>query len=118
MKRKNKLIAGFLIMGAVFITAFSSCAKSNGKVTFWTQDTDGVGYVTVTANGTTANITVDKTSTPTCDATGCATFSLAPGNYTYTAQETTAGTNGTVDAWSSTSFTITENGCLTVRLYD
>ena len=117
MKTKNLVIAAFMIMGVILISTFSSCTKPNGTVTFWTNTADGVGFVTVTINGTNTNITSDYSSTPSCSANGTATFSLAEGTYNYTAAETTTGTNGTMDTWSG-SVTVTSNGCLTMNLYD
>lgn len=117
MKTKNRLVTALLIFGAIGMTTISSCTKPNGTATFWTLDTEGVGYVTVTISGVSKDITVDKTSTPACDASGCASFSLSEGTHSYSAVETTTGTNGLLDTWSG-SVTITSEGCNTIRLDD
>jgi hypothetical protein len=87
-----------------------SCINK-GKITFWQIDNSGYGYVDVTVNGTTAVITSEYTNVPTCDASGCANFTLCPGNYAYTAAEQFPGTA----TWSGI-VNVSENGCLTVWL--
>ncbi|MEY4876674.1 MAG: hypothetical protein RL708_1823 [Bacteroidota bacterium] len=84
-----------------------------GKVTFWNDVISGLGIVVVVmADGTSGNITLDKSSTPSCGASGCFTYEAKPGTYTYSAAEASPGTG----TWSGT-VTIASNGCTTVRLY-
>ena len=110
---KTKITTLIMIVVATGILVLSSCAKKDGKVIFW-QSTTGTQYLvtTVTLNGATGSITVNKSSTPSCGDSGCANFTLQPGTYTYSATEASPGTA----TWSG-SVTITEDGCLAFQLY-
>jgi hypothetical protein len=83
----------------------------NGKAIFWTHEDDGLPIigVVITDNGTSGNITVDNAAEPDCDASGCFTFTAAPGTYSYTASD------GGGLTWNG-SITITSNGCTHKRL--
>lgn len=60
--------------------------SSTGNATFWTQSDLGCGSIAVTLNGSTQSITgYYSTGTPSCGATYCANYTLAPGTYSYTA---------------------------------
>ena len=103
---------------ATAINYNSAAEKDNGtciykgKVTFWTKTGDGFGLITVTmGDGTTGTIANDFSTAPACDQIGTLAYTNVPGNYTYTAEETTLGSN----TWSG-SVTITSGGCLAVRL--
>jgi len=83
----------------------------NGKAVFWKDETDGLGAILVVMeDGTSGNITLDYTSTPDCDASGCFTFTAAPGTYDYVATEPSIGMT-----WNNT-ITITSKGCTTRKL--
>ena len=81
---------------------------NKGKITFWFMTGAGHGTTTVTLNGTTAVISVEYSGTPSCDASGCATFNACPGAHSFTA------TDG-VSSWSG-SVSASEDGCITQRL--
>lgn len=87
-----------------------SCINK-GTVTFWQVNNSGYGYTDVTINGSTGVITSEYAGTPTCNASGCASFTLCPGTYAYTATEQFPGTT----TWSGT-VTITDEGCATMWL--
>ena len=83
-----------------------------GKVTFWKDVASSRGIVVVVMpDGTSGNITLDKSSAPSCGASGCFTYEAKPGTYTFSAAEASPGTV----TWSG-SVTITSNGCQTMRL--
>lgn len=112
-----------LVMVSFFITAilFTGCKKedllpkipatpSNGQGMFWTASDLGCGTITVSVGGYTGYITsYYSTGTPGCNAAGSATFSLAPGAYSYTASCTGGNT------WSGV-ISISENGCSRIQL--
>jgi len=81
-----------------------------GQVVFWeTSATGGQCSATnVTIGGSTQQITQFSTTTPSCGAAGCATFTLNPGTYNYSAN--CSGTTKTG------SVTIYANQCSTVQL--
>lgn len=83
---------------------------STGSVTFWTTRSD-VGIITVTLNGHgSKQITHRYTSSPSCGASGCATFTNLPyGTYTYSA-------TSQVGTWGPKSFTISSS-CLMYLLH-
>ena len=80
--------------------------QSTGSVTFWTSST-AYGNITVVIGGGlgTGVVSAVLSSTPLCGASGCATFNLPPGIYSYTA----AATNGTT--WGPSNFTVMADGC-------
>lgn len=84
-----------------------------GSVTFWNLTTSALEEVDVYIGGVPqGTITVDNPSTPSCGASGCVTYTAAPGTYSYYAEEIAPGTG----TWSG-SITITSKGCTTVKLY-
>jgi len=100
--------------GTVIISA-NGCAEvaltqSTGSVTFWTANST-YGNITVVLGAGLGTGVVNSvlSSPPQCGATGCATFNLSPGTYSYTA----AATNGTT--WGPTAFTVTADGCVTLQ---
>ena len=83
-----------------------------GEVTFWQSGSPSYGITTVYVNGVSSSITSDYSSgTPDCGTSGCANFTLEPGTYNYTAEE-----SGLLGATWSGTVTVTSNGCLTVKL--
>ena len=81
----------------------------SGRAMFWTSYDLGCGNVTVNCSGNTRTISSYYSSgTPSCGASGCATFTLTPGTYTYS-----ASCNG--GSWNN-SFTVTDNGCAKIQL--
>ena len=85
-----------------------SVKAATGEVVFWQSPSCGCGVTNVTINGQTKQITSDYTSSPSCGASGVATFSLKAGTYPYTA------TDGT-KTWNGNS-TITAKSCLKFQL--
>jgi hypothetical protein len=82
-----------------------------GNVTFWFAS--NMASATVTINGQTGTITqYYPGGAPSCNAAGCANFSLPVGTYYYTAQSSqyTWGVSTPVTA------TVTVNGCATYQL--
>ena len=100
--------------GTVTIYA-SSCAlvnlqQSTGAVTFWTNTSSfGNITVTVTGNGSATVTSYITGGVPSCGFTGCATFDLLPGTYTYSAVSVSGST------WSGT-VVVTGDGCQPVEL--
>jgi len=96
-------------------TNFDSKAEENdgtckyeGTVTFWMDGSVTTnGEVDVVINGTSQQITLDLTSSPSCGATGCATFKLAPGTYNFVAED-----QSPVSYQITGTFTVEKNGCL------
>ena len=83
---------------------------TTGKATFWISSDLACGPITVTCNGSTGSITSYYTSgTPACGASGCASFTLNPGTYTYSGKCSSKTWSGTV--------TVSSNGCSTIRFY-
>jgi uncharacterized protein (TIGR02145 family) len=94
---------------------FRGCVKEpvvpqTGQVMFWVASDLGCGpTITVNCNGEIKLISKYYSGgTPSCDADGCATFSMAPGDYSFTAF--CSGKN-----WSGT-VTVTSGGCSTMQL--
>lgn len=131
---KKILLCGLVLLGATTFVGckkekgctdasainFKSSAEKNdgscsykGSATFWNNVSSGLGtIVVVMADNTSGNITVDETGTPSCGASGCFTYTAAPGTYAYGAAEVSPGTG----TWSG-SVTITSKGCQTIQLY-
>jgi hypothetical protein len=84
---------------------------NKGTVTFWQINNSGYDYTDVTINGSTAVVTSEYPNTPSCNASGCASFQLCPGTYAWTAEEQFPGTT----TWSGT-VTVSEEGCTTMWL--
>ncbi len=86
----------------------------NGQVNFWTA-VNTYGQITVTIYGQTGYITSYYYSgTPTCGSTGCATFTLPVGTYTFYAY------NGSGTTWNSSgtsTVTVNANSCFNEELY-
>ncbi len=107
MKRLIKV--GLSAVVLVIAMTFTSCKPDPGKIIFWVDADLLCGPIDVTINGSTKTISsYYSSSTPDCDATGCATFSMDPGSYNWTA--TCTGSN-----WSGTN-TVTTNGCFKLQL--
>ena len=114
---------GLMIVGLLtLLLVFSRCTKedllapltpttpANGQGMFWTASDLGCGNITVIVGGYTGYITsYYSTGIPGCNAAGSATFSLAPGSYTYYASCTGGNT------WSGV-INIVENGCSRIQL--
>lgn len=111
---KTKLSTLLLIAITTAVTLLTSCEPSPGKVTFWVQNDFGTGTIEVTVVGyTTKSISsyyISGISGSGCGPSGCATYSIPPGSYSYSALAT-----GSTLTWSG-SCTVTENGCLQVKL--
>ncbi len=89
---------------------FTGSNSTNGQVIFWTQTDLGCGNITVKVGSQTGVISAYVSSgSPNCNAQNMCTFTLPPGNYSYTA--TCTGKN------SSGSFTIKTGVCLKFQLY-
>ncbi len=129
----KKLVLLFVILSS-FVTFSSGCKKDGctnvnacnydpdaekndgsciekGKVTFWQSSATSYNFTDVTINGSTSTINVDLPSSPSCDESGCANFTLCPGTYSFSAVEQTPGTA----TWNG-SVTITDNGCIRFQL--
>ena len=79
--------------------------KYTGKVTFWYNSSGTTA--TVTINGQTGYITTFyPTYNPNCSSSGCATFTMETGTYSYHATSTFSTWNGDV--------TVSKNGCTLV----
>ena len=105
--------------GTITITA-GGCSKvqltsagggsTTGQLTFWIRTDLGCGNINVTCNGVTKTITQYYSSgAPNCGATGCASFTLNPGTYSFT-----ASCSGRT--WSGNN-TVTSGGCQMAELY-
>jgi hypothetical protein len=86
----------------------SGGGSSTGQAMFWTAFDRGCGNINVVINGVTKQISSYYTSSiPACGASGCATFDLPPGTYSYSASCSGWSTTGTV--------TVTAGGCMRVQ---
>lgn len=79
----------FSVIGLTY--SFSACKKEKdsgapGRVTFWTNNLSGHGgWMNVTVNGTSKQITINWPTLPDCPGTqGTASFELPPESYSYT----------------------------------
>ncbi len=91
------------------LTGGSGPGTTTGQATFWTASDLACGNITVNVSGITRTISsYYSSSTPSCGASGTATFDLAPGNYSYTAQCSGKTWSGTV--------AVTAGGCARVQL--
>ena len=86
----------------------SGGGTTTGQGMFWIASDLGCGNITVVCNGISRTISSVYGTTPSCGASGTATFDLSPGTYAYTAS--CSGKN-----WSGT-ITITPGGCQRVQL--
>jgi hypothetical protein len=82
---------------------------TTGQATFWCNSDLGCGNITVTCNGQTSTISKYFSATPSCGTSGCASFTLNPGTYPFTAKCSSKNWNGNI--------TVTKNTCATMRLY-
>jgi hypothetical protein len=86
--------------------------SSTGRVVFWTAKDQQCGTISVSVNGLSGSITsFYSASTPTCGASGCATFTLPPGTYNWSASCSGGYTWGTYS-----TVTVTAGGCATMKL--
>lgn len=80
-----------------------------GEVLFWLRSDIGCGNIDVTVDNQTKTITSYYTSgAPDCGASGCATFTLEPGSYNFS-----ASCSG--ETWSG-SVSVTDGGCYKMEL--
>jgi hypothetical protein len=93
----------------VYGTGETSGTNTSGRVIFYLRKDQKCGTITVNLAGLSQNITSFYSSTPNCGAAGCATFSLQPGNYTYTAKCTGF-------TWTAATISIVSGGCAKVYL--
>ncbi len=85
--------------------------NQKGEVIFWESTVSGCSSDTyVTINGQTNSISSYSSSVPDCGASGCATFSLNPGTYTYSASSSAC--SGT----KTGTISIIANQCTPVQL--
>jgi|SRR5690554_1314319 len=90
----------------------SSGGNAPGDVSFFTRSDKGCGNITVTVSGY-GSRTISSyyaSGINSCGLSGCANFSLPPGNYTFSASCSNY-------SWGPSSFTISSNGCLMYELY-
>jgi len=88
-------------------TADNGTCQYSGNVTFWYNS--GGTSATVIVGGKTGYITsYYSTYSPSCGATGCASFTLPVGSYTYVA-------TSSWHTWTG-NITITKKGCLLMLL--
>ncbi|MBS1782955.1 MAG: hypothetical protein JSS78_07800 [Bacteroidetes bacterium] len=91
------------------LTGSGNGNNTTGQVMFWTQENTNCGAITVNCGGYTSSVgSYYSSGAPSCGANGCATFTLAPGTYSYTASCSSKNWNGTV--------TVSSNGCYKMRL--
>jgi len=99
--------------GSVTVTksgcVFQQLQCTPGSVTFWVDS--AADNIKVTLNGSSARINVAfPTTTPTCGTSGCATFNMPAGTYSYTAiTDANVGYTGSV--------TVKNDSCMLVKLY-
>ena len=86
----------------------STGGGGDGNVTFWAGSDLGCGTITVTFRGTNGYMTHYFSSSPGCDAYGCANFSAPAGTYSYTASCSEYNWSGSV--------TVNSGGCSTMKL--
>lgn len=83
--------------------------STTGNLTVWTQSDHSCGNITVNVSGQSGTISSYYSGgTVNCGDSGCANFSLAPGNYAISASCQSY-------TWSGTA-TVTAGGCFTLRL--
>lgn len=118
----SNLLKKLVLTSSVILTnfLFNSCESTadpapggdsvqNGQVSFWVGRDFGCGAMLVNVEGKVSNITsYHANGIPNCTQPGTATFTLAPGNYAYTASCNNL-------QWSG-NFNITNNGCLRYEL--
>jgi hypothetical protein len=82
---------------------------NTGKVLFWIQSDLGCGNIQVTLGNQNQTISSFYANAPSCGASGCATYTISPGNYSYTA-------SCPQKSWSGVVF-VTQGSCSRIRLY-
>jgi hypothetical protein len=83
--------------------------STTGNAMFWTSSDLGCGGIYVFISNSSGAISQYYSGgTPNCGASGCANFTLPPGNYSYTASCSSWNWNGTI--------TVTAGGCSRMRL--
>ena len=90
-------------------TGGTGTGSTSGQVTFWIASDLGCGNITVTINGSSALISKYYLATPTCGMSGCATFTLPAGTYSFTA-------SCSKYTWSDSGLAVTAGGCFTMQL--
>lgn len=85
-----------------------SC-EYTGSVIFWMSSGDY--NVDVTVNGATSTISSNYSSTPECGSSGCASFTLSSGTYSYHAEEDALFPT----TWAG-NITVPKGGCQTLKL--
>lgn len=106
-------VSGVKWSGNIYVTANGcyleeltySGGGGTGNLIVWEQQDHHGGIITVTCNGQTANVTQYNPNygvgnPPPCDTSGFANFSLAPGNYSYHAEDQNSTWDGTVTIYS------------------
>lgn len=83
---------------------------STGQLMVWTATDWQCGTISVSCGGYSGGVSQYYYSgTPSCGASGCATFTLAPGTYTVSASCSSR-------SWPGGTYTVTAGGCNTVKL--
>lgn len=85
-----------------------SGGATTGNAMFWIASDLGCGSINVSINGQSKTISSFYSTSPSCGASGCANFTLAPGTYNYS-----ASCSG--KTWSNT-ITVTAGGCSKMQL--
>lgn len=88
----------------------STGGNNEGQIMFWTRSDQNCGSISVSIANKSGTISSYYSSgSPSCGASGCATFTLPAGSYTYTA----SCSNTT---WGPTTVTVTKGGCFKMEL--
>lgn len=90
-------------------TGGTGTGTTTGQIMFWTASDQGCGNITVTVSGSSGVISKYYASRPSCGASGCATFTLPAGTYSFTA-------SCSKYTWSDSGLTVTAGGCFTMQL--
>jgi hypothetical protein len=91
-------------------------SSADGAVVFWEVNGSGCAVDTdVTLGTSTGTISGYSQPTPACGATGTASFSLAPGVYSYTATCTKSQASQASNTKNG-SFTVSSSQCTAVQL--
>ncbi len=96
LKINMLILLVILLSGCTKKATDASPASKKGEVMFWISSDLNCGQITVTCGGVAKNITGYSSSTPTCGASGAATFSLEEGTYSYSAVCSGKSWSGTV----------------------
>ena len=110
---KRLFLLSTVLTGLLFL---GSCTKEDtiiqdGSITFWTDGDDGCGLITIALGentvGTLSNFSVNGVA-PDCGDLGFVTLDLAPGSYSYNADDECGSWSGLI--------TIYEGECQTLLL--